>query len=662
MLDSLANNPGPTLAAAIVLIGLFGLGFKDLLHLSPTRLWAVSTVVVQQAFRRRVLWITPVLILGIITVSQLQRSIDAQDVIRQTTLVCLFATGLLVILMTIILAATNLPREIDNRVIYTIATKPVTRLEIVLGKAVGFARVSFWLLLIMGIFAYAYLHLRNYSLRNYVAAQLAIPGAVDDHNRGAFEYYRDHGMLHARELGLPESLNIYSRLPATPNDRWIPGAGEGEMFARFLVDPKLIPPPDPAADPTSARGGLVLQLPILYQPVDRNPQSPTTGPTTRPQPRIHFALTNATRSSVLSPRDIGAPEGIPVPQSGMVLNLLIAPKSLADLLPSGPDAPPAELRLSVTGGSDAYEYSLNPDQLLIAVPETRQVFRPVGNIAFLGRDGAYGQQLHGGPSNPNRVAVYRFSGQKPPSAAQSHLFQVRLGVERLEEEATTFLSLEFVNRDTGKRAPPIQTTIETNRPIYLNVPSNSIESGNFDVLIRTPSNAWLGLRDGGQASIKFVKSNQSFAFNLVKSLFVLWLLALLVGIIAIFASTFLSWPIAVVLTLVILSGRWTAEQFLDVQSSSGIGRQIVNDLMPRDIDAASAKAVSSSVDALVATLHSVAVVLPDISQFAAIQDIENGISIAISGIILPALLVTLGFGLPLLILAYVILKHKEVAP
>src|SRR5712675_1397499 len=99
-------------------------------------------------------WAVIVLML---VVAQFQKPVDAQDAVRQTTSYCLFATGLLVAIVTIILACTNLPQEIENRVIYTVATKPITRLEIVIGKVIGFCRVSFWILLIMGLFSWSYL-------------------------------------------------------------------------------------------------------------------------------------------------------------------------------------------------------------------------------------------------------------------------------------------------------------------------------------------------------------------------------------------------------------------------------------------------------------------------------------------------------------------------
>src|SRR5688572_27147563 len=111
------DHLGWWIAGLIVVIGLLGIGMKDLSRFSLKRAWAVSSVCFAESMRRRVLWITPLAIIGVIIVSQLQKPLDAQDAIRQTIKFCLFATGLVVTIATIILAATNLPREIENRVI-----------------------------------------------------------------------------------------------------------------------------------------------------------------------------------------------------------------------------------------------------------------------------------------------------------------------------------------------------------------------------------------------------------------------------------------------------------------------------------------------------------------------------------------------------------------
>src|SRR5439155_3686412 len=195
-------------------------GFPDLLRLNLKRIWAISHVVWVEAWRRRVFLITPLAIVGVIVISQLQRPLDEQDAIRQTTKFCIFATGLLVAVSTIILACTNLPREIENRVIYSVVTKPTTRLEIVLGKVIGFAKVSLAILLIMGVFSYGYLAFRAWNMRREIAARLAdkdVPVPLT--SVASLTYYRDAGLLGAKTLAEPRTLQVFSRLPEESGTR-----------------------------------------------------------------------------------------------------------------------------------------------------------------------------------------------------------------------------------------------------------------------------------------------------------------------------------------------------------------------------------------------------------------------------------------------------------
>ena len=152
-----------------------------------------------------------------------------------------------------------------------------------------------------------------------------------------------------------------------------------------------------------------------------------------------------------------------------------------------------------------------------------------------------------------------------------------------------------------------------------------------------------------------------FELNLSKSLLILWLMSVLVTAVAIFCSTFLSWPIAVVLTLVILLGHWGVGQISD-SLGSAMGDQVATDLFGANAGAAArAKVVSQSVNALSTALKAFATVLPDISQYSATEDIERGITIPVVRL-RDAATVTFGFGIPLVVLAYVLLRNKEVAP
>ena len=108
----------------------------------------------------------------------------------------------------------------------------------------------------------------------------------------------------------------------------------------------------------------------------------------------------------------------------------------------------------------------------------------------------------------------------------------------------------------------------------------------------------------------------------------------------------------------LLFGRWGLDQLGDA-ASAGIGRTFTTDFGMTD--PALVQTVSNSVEVLNKTLKAVASVLPDLSAFSATDDIDRGV--AIPARTLGAAAVTLlGFGLPLTVMAYVILKNKEVAP
>ena len=77
--------------------------------------------------------------------------------------------------------------------------------------------------------------------------------------------------------------------------------------------------------------------------------------------------------------------------------------------------------------------------------------------------------------------------------------------------------------------------------------------------------------------------------------------------------------------------------------------------------AGEARVVSAYIEGMSRVLNQLAKVLPDISRFAAIEDLEQGITISRSTLLQP-LSVLATFGLPMLVLSYVFLRNKEVAP
>jgi ABC-type transport system involved in multi-copper enzyme maturation permease subunit len=697
------EEPQWIVAGAIVLLGLCVYGFKDLIHFSPSRIWAISGVCFAESIRRRVLWIIPLAIIGVIIVAQLQHPTDEQDAIRESTKFCLFATGLVVTITAIILACTNLPKEIENRVIYTIVTKPTTRLEIVLGKIVGFARVSATILAIMGLFTIGYMQVRSWSLSAAINQRLS-DGSADLATTATLQHYKDSGLLNARTYAQASEMQIVSRQPAS-NDKlhWMFG-GEGNFVVPFHVTQEdLIPPNDPTN--TVGATGLAIVLHIGFEPSDFGPPLPKAAPPVAPAipdtisaphpaatkpaeaatlpavvPTVSFVILDSNQNTLLDSRSINGGRPVPLtdPTGQSFVIAGIAPGDAATILKSDP------IYVQVHGDTPKIEYSVGSDPLVLAVPQLSpdpnqapildNHARPILPIpdpsdpkrptppAFRTNVGVYGMQVRGGTDNKIPLAVYQFRDVTPvPDAAGNIPFELRVGIERgagkSEEDGSTLVQALVVNHlPSGDQSFAANVSPEINRTAFFTVPAAAVAGGNFDVDLRclTPGQ-FIGVQG---SSLRLVVAEHSFALNLFKSLFVLWLMSLLVVIISIFCSTFLSWPIAVVLTVLILLGHWGVSELGD-STAPGIGNMVATDMGLRD--PSKMHVVSDSVEALARMLNILTKVLPDITQFSALEDIERGVSLPINRLT-DSLSVIGAFGVPLTVLAYIFLRNKEVAP
>jgi ABC-type transport system involved in multi-copper enzyme maturation permease subunit len=642
-------------------------GLSDLLRFSIKRIWAISGVCFDESIRRRVLWIIPLAILGLVIVVQLQQPFDEQDAIRQTTKFCLFATGMVVVISTIILACTNLPREIENRVIFTVVTKPTTRLEIVLGKITGFARVSATILLIMGVFSFGYLHFRAWSLESDLRYRLK-NNAVESISRPTFQHYVDAGLLNAKTLADAASMNIY-QVPPQPGSTLREPTTDAYTLAPFHLPANMVALVDPEGKQYTGPG-LVIQVRAGYLPV---PPKVTPGkPAAKPLPAaISVQIFDQNASTAMAAEIKGNPAVLPSADGSQWVSFTLTSNYVAMLTKfpfifvaisdanadnrlifnEDPKDPPVRLLIPVT---------TQTDPLVVLPTDPLDASKPA-DLAYTGREGISGQQVKGDPTGQSQACVFHFQNADIQSRTGDTVpIEFRVGVEKsgdvTDQDIPTQASICVENLTTGKVSDPILAQPDNNRPCYASIPTAYTQGGNFNLIVRCLSpDQWLNFK---RSSVSIVQSENSFAFNLLKSTIILWLLSILVTSISVFCSTFLSWPIAVVLTLVILLGRWGVNQLGDA-ATAGVGRQFVQDFGVKD--PAAMQVLSGSVEELNKALKAVATVLPDIEQFSATEDIERGISIPASTV-QAGLIVLLCFGVPLTLLAYIFLKNKEVAP
>lgn len=689
-------------AGAIVVLGLVVLGWKDLLRLHGRRIWALSDVCYTEAIRRRILWVTPLAIIGVIVVAQLSRPGDAQDAIRQATKFCLFASGFLVTVTAIILACTNLPREIENRVIYSVVTKPTTRLEIVLGKVLGFARVSGAIIIIMGAFTYGYLKIRSWGETNQVRKLLAsLP--TQSPERPALEHYIDVGFLGTLSLDDPQKLEILGHpSEGEGKTKWMLGAQGEYLVVPFELNEDQKAVLSEAADhgsvylmttlrvrqhePDEDERKLIKQMGLDRQPVELplnrplGPEVPSTQPSTAPAepqvtgpppPQVNVRILDQTHRPLIGSADAASGDAVVLkkpdkPEDAWYAPLPLQPEMLKRMI----TAP--QFFVQVTATAPATEYGADQQPVALVVPmqgKPMTIFPSLKEKAgatvppeFFSFPARHGMRLQCRGNGVGPVAVYHFNHASigRTSGGRSTL-QVRVNVEKNGDVDATgsgyaMATIQVINRQTGKTMPPLYFPPEVDQTRYVDVPVEFVEGGNFDVLLRgmTP-NMWLGVTPD---SVSVVVADQSFLVNLAKSLLMLWLLSVMVITIAVFCSTFLSWPIAVVCTLVILLGHWGVEQLGDAMRP-GVGRAFTQDFQLTN--SALRDTLNTAVDSLAAALRVISNFLPDVSKFPVTEYIDRGVSIPLASFG-GAFGVLFCYALPLLVLSYVILRNKEVAP
>jgi len=127
----------------------------DILRLSPRRVWALARLAIQESIRRRVVVVFAVFIV-LLLFAGWYLDPDSVDPARLYLDFVLTATTYLVLLLALFLSSQSLPADIKSHTIYTVVTKPVRASEVVLGRIVGFAAVTTFLLLVMGLISYVF--------------------------------------------------------------------------------------------------------------------------------------------------------------------------------------------------------------------------------------------------------------------------------------------------------------------------------------------------------------------------------------------------------------------------------------------------------------------------------------------------------------------------
>ena len=681
------------LGAALVGVGLGVVGFGDLLKFSPGRVWAIGGVVFREGLRRRIWLVPPLVMLATLLLTRLADPSDEVDAIRQATQFCLLASGLVAVLVTLILACTNLPREVESRVIFTVVTKPVSRLELYVGKLTGFARLSALLLVVMGVFSYALLWAMNRSLVNGIEDRLGRT-VVQESRRSYLEHLAQTGLLQARRVSGGQDLQVYAEPPAGDAEtgaapRWfysteyyaaVPFRFPAQTAARYLD----------GDSPPEVR--LTAELRLPWRQLEQRPTLPGDPPLgivnlanlpPAPPPRVSLQVLDGALFNVVGPTRI--------PDNNAQL----------PVKPDDPDAPSAEISLTVNetretlraaqdsrdtpvyfavyGLNEEYVYGVTPRSAslrleerddaggwkTVAVLQPAVGERPRADLLVRTYLGQGGLGLAGPTSDlppPTGVLAFRDAPAATPGPDGRVGFDLSLRVDPngdvLDQSEEPRLGVSVYNLTTGLVSDTVVANVSTGQESYVSFPPDSVAGGDFDLRLQSLTRGQIVTARGG--SIRLVVSDTTpFAWNLAKALLAQWLLSVLVAAAGLTFSTFVGWPIAVTLTVVLLTGRWVGQQLGTALGTTG--RQTAIDVFGSGGDVNAKEALRAGVDALQDLFNTVTAFLPDVGVFGLGDRVERGLNLPLADVG-TALLVTLAFVLPLTALAYLVLRRKEVAP
>jgi hypothetical protein len=193
-------------------------------------------------------------------------------------------------------------------------------------------------------------------------------------------------------------------------------------------------------------------------------------------------------------------------------------------------------------------------------------------------------------------------------------------------------------------------------------------AGTLRVQIRCMSaTQYLGM---SESDLYLLASSGRFGVNFMKGLFGVWLQAMVLTAIGVFAGTFLSWPVALLTTLFFFIGGQMAFSFLvDFSRQAVMGggpfesliRLLTHENQMSELTPTSGVVLAKTLDALVMPLMSMIVyIVPNFQALDVSNLVSNGFMVKWRDILAHTLL-ALAYAVPFSFAGYLILKNREVA-
>ncbi len=204
----------------------------DIARISPRRLLALSWLAVRESIRRRVVAVFVVFVVAVLFAALFMKS-DSAHPSQLYVSVIMQWTVYLTMLFALVLSALSLPGDIRDRTLHTVVTKPVRKIEIVLGRLLGFTAVGTLLLAGIGLISYGFT-VRSLRHTHVLTADMLHKEMLPD-NRGyvlSGETSEAHGHRHRVTINEKGEWTVETRQDHT-HELTIEHTGNGETVYKL---------------------------------------------------------------------------------------------------------------------------------------------------------------------------------------------------------------------------------------------------------------------------------------------------------------------------------------------------------------------------------------------------------------------------------------------
>ncbi len=608
---------GATFMGYVVLARVLGILSVEVVSLRFRRLYAIAKLSVIEANRR--MW-APWVVLGVFALilafthwflqpSEQRPAELGRLYIGTLMLLC----SLLITVMVTVLAPISLPQDIQNQTIYTVVSKPVRRLELVWGRMLGFMTLVTLLIVAFGAISLVYLW-RNVggTIRDTEAQAVALQEKDPARSKQLFDQAEQLRTKMSARVPVKGSLEFLD----SKGKPGLKGIDVGqELEYRSHIE---------GATPATAIWTYGSAVPDPYD------------------------------------RQLAMNRRIPVEQ-------LLVPGTIEDLENQamldeyGVDA--ANRGLVKVAEVDKAKVASNIQRLRAESQKLQLKDVELTNKAEAAEKAGKKEEADSFREESARL-------HSPPFQVEMTFTIYRTTKGRVGEPVLA--SIEVANPNPRINQRPFSNIFPI-REYYTNkqlIPASYLIGSNGALTIKVrcvSATQYLGM---AESDLYILLDKGSFVVNFMKGLSGIWLQAMVLTAIGVFAGTFLSWPMALLMTIAFyVAGQMAFSFFHDIQMQSLLGggpfesliRILTHDNQMSDLTPTLAVIVAKTMDALtMPVLTRLAYIVPNFQALDVTNLVAEGFAVDARLMINNALL-ALAYALPFTIGGYFILKNREVA-